>query len=233
MKKGLALLLALVIVLAAVPAFAAGKLTVTQENFHVIDSYGLYGYAYAKVENTGDKPVEFSAGLLEIYNADGDTLTSTDYIHAYAEYLQPGEYTYVSAYDDIDTTDNAADVSDYMLTITGKSSNDASTHRFPCETSYEKDVQVRTYSTSDCMYATFTNDTDQPVYSIEVVLALLDAEGNILYMEDTSFYSDVAVMPGSSICVRKEVSDSFKEYMEKNNLVPASVDAIAYYYIEE
>ena len=73
MKKIISLTIALALLLcaASLPALAAGKMTVAQENFHVTDGYSVYGYALAKVENTGDKPVEFSAGLLEIYDEAG------------------------------------------------------------------------------------------------------------------------------------------------------------------
>ena len=226
MKKFWAFCLVLVMVMAMGSASAAGKLSVDQENFHVIDSYSLYGYCYAKVSNSGDKPIKVNAGLMEIYNADGDALTSTDWYYGYAEYLQPGEYTYVELNDEIEDVE-ASEVADYMLTMTGKADTDYVSYRFPCTTSYEPNVEEG-YWTYNYMYATFTNDLDFPVYDINVVLALLDAEGNILYMDDTYMYTDKAVMPGSSIEVRKEVDSSFVEYFEQNGLVPASVDAIAY-----
>ena len=231
MKKILILMLVLSIILCSVPAFAAGKLSVEQENFYVIQSYSVYGYAYAKLVNVGDKPIKVNTGLLEIFNADGDALTSTDYYSDYAEYLQPGEYTYICLYDEIEDVEPSS-VDDYMLTVTGKANSDYVTYRFPCTTSYEPDVQ-KGYSTYNYMYATFTNDTDEPVYGIEIVLALLDAEGNILYMDDAGMYNDKAVMPGSSITVRADVSSSFIEYFEKNGLTPASVDAIAYVDIKQ
>lgn len=119
-----------------------------------------------------------------------------------------------------------------MLTVTGKSDSDYISYRFPCTTSYEPNV-ADGYWTYNYMYATFTNETDEPVYGISVVLALLDADGNILYMDDASMYSDKAVMPGSSITVRENVDSNFIEYFEKNGLVPASVDAIAYVNIRQ
>ena len=60
-----------------------------------------------------------------------------------------------------------------------------------------------------------------------------EAKGNILYMDDANMYDDKAVMPGSSIIIRKDVSSSFIEYFEQKGLVPASVDAIAYVNIEQ
>ena len=60
-------------------AFCAGKLSVAQENFHVVSYWGTYGYAFAKVENIGDKPIKVNAGVLEIFDENGDALTSSDY----------------------------------------------------------------------------------------------------------------------------------------------------------
>jgi len=231
MKKFWAFCLVLVMVMAMGSASAAGKLSVDQENFHVIDSYSLYGYCYAKVSNTGDKPIKVNAGLMEIYNADGDALTSTDWYYGYAEYLQPGEYTYVELNDEIEDVE-ASEVADYMLTMTGKADTDYVSYRFTCTTSYEPNVEEG-YWTYNYMYATFTNDTTETVYNIEVVLALLDAEGNILYMDESGLYSDKGVAPGSSITIRKDVSSSFIEYFEANGIVPASVDAIAFVDIEQ
>ncbi len=93
MKKILAFCLALLMVFSVSSAFAAGKLQIQQENFCVISIYRLYGYVYAKVANVGDKPIAVNTALLEIYNADGDALTSTDYCYTSAKYLQPNEYT--------------------------------------------------------------------------------------------------------------------------------------------
>ncbi len=119
-----------------------------------------------------------------------------------------------------------------MLAVAGKADYDYVTYRFSCTTSYEPNVEEK-YRTRNYMYATFTNDTQETVYNIEIVLALLDAEENILYMDKESLYNDVGVAPGSTITIRKDVSSSFIEYFEINDLVPATVDAIAYVYMEQ
>ena len=91
MKKIVALLLTIALCLGCTAALAAGKLDVVQENFIVVPSYSTYAYAYAKVENIGDKPISVNAGVLEVYNEDGDAITSADYLYAGAAVLQPGE----------------------------------------------------------------------------------------------------------------------------------------------
>ncbi|MBE5782707.1 MAG: hypothetical protein E7329_05245 [Clostridiales bacterium] len=229
MKKFVAVLLTMVLMLCAANALAAGKLIVTQENYHTVSSLWTYGHAYVKVENTGDKPIKVNAGVLEIYDENGDVITSTDWLSAYARILQPGEYTYASLQAEIEDGSNVP--VDYAITITGKSDQAVTTMRLPCTASLELDVE-EDWWTYNYMYAEVTNHTDAPLYDISVVLALLDAEGNILYMDDDSLYSEKALAPGSTLFFRKDISSEFMDYFAANNLVPASVDAIAYVEIE-
>ena len=226
MKRFVAALLCILMVLllsVSTATYAAGKLTVDQENFHVVSSYWTYGYAYAKVSNAGDKATKINAGVLEIYDEAGDVLTSSDYLTAYAEYLEPGEYTYVKMYSEI-TSGKAAD---YNLTLTQKTDNSERTLRLPVETDLQMDVKSGWW-TYNYMYATVTNNTDKPIYGIQVVLVLLDAEGNILDIEDESMYDNKALTPGSSMIVRKDIPSAHMDYFKANGIVPASVDAIAY-----
>lgn len=228
MKKLICLTLALILMLSAVPALAAGKLSVTKENFHYVTSYSDYGYAYAKVENVGDRVIKINAGVLEIYDANGEVLTSTDYMSAYATYLQPGEYTYVKMYDEVE---DGLVADDYMLTLTGKSDKSKMALRLPAEARLEMGVKEG-WSEYNWMYATVTNNTEKPLYSIEVVLALLDAEGNILYVDSKEMYNEVALNPGSTMTIRKDIFSSFIDYFKAKGIVPAKVDAIAYVLVD-
>lgn len=229
MKKIVSLFLALVLCISVTSAFAAGKLNVVQENFYYITSYWNYGYAFAKVENSGDKPIKVNAGVLEMYDADGEVITSTDYMSTYVTYLQPGEYTYVRMYEDLD--EGAAVPNDYMMTLTGKSDTSETALRLPTTTNLEMGV-IEGWWEYNYMYATVTNNTEEILYNVEVVLALLDAEGNILYITSEEFYSEIGIMPGSSVMVRKDIDSSFMDYFAANSIVPASVDAIAYVLVD-
>ena len=228
MKKMVCLLLACMMTLCSASALAAGKLSVIQENFHYIENYWNYGYAYAKVENVGDKPIKVNAGVLEIYDADGEVITSTDYVMAYATYLNPGEYTYVRMYEGIEEGAKAPD--DYMLTLTGKSES-VTVMRLPVETRLELGA-VDGWWKHNYMYATVTNNTEEILYELEVVFSLLDAQGNILYIDSHNLYSDVGVNPGCTLTFRKDVSSSFMEYFEKQSITPSTVDAIAYVIVD-
>lgn len=226
MKKRLLLALVVLAMMVSMSVSAAGKISVTQENFIVTTAYNLYGYVYARIDNVGDKPIKVNAGILEIFDGEGNAITSSDYLVEYAEYLQPDEYTYAYLYTDIENVE-ASEIDDYMLTITGKSDTSYVSQRLPVTTEYKEDVNER-YSSYDYMYATVTNNSENPIFGVDVVLALLDADGNILYMDNASMYEEKAIMPGSSIMIQKRVDSSFIEAYEKEGLVPVSVDAIAY-----
>jgi len=93
--KRLAIIL-LVLVLLPVSAFAAGKATVTQEAFYVRPFTTYYaGEIYAEITNTGDKPVIFNGGLVELYDANGDAIESQNLYSCYPAILAPGEKGYL------------------------------------------------------------------------------------------------------------------------------------------
>lgn len=224
MKKIVCLLMSAVLCFAVIPAMAAGRLNVVQENYHYVGGWGHYVYAYAKVENSGDRPIKVNAGVFEIYDANGEVLTSTDYENAYATYLQPGEYTYVRMYEDLE---DGQVPDDYMMTLTGKSENDKLAFRLPVEAKLEMGVKDGWWE-YDYLYAIVSNPTENILYNVEVVFALLDAEGNIIYIESKELYSEVGVMPGQSVMIRLDISSTFTDYFDAKGIVPASVDALAY-----
>lgn len=224
MKKIVCLMLVAVLCVAAIPAMAAGRLTVVQENYHYVGGFLNYVYAYAKVENTGDRPIKVNAGVLEVYDAEGEVLTSTDYENAYATYLQPGEYTYVSMYEDVEEGMIPAD---YMMTLTGKSENNQVAFRLPVEAKFEMNVMDGWWK-HNYLYATVNNPTEEVQYDVEVVFALLDAEGNIICIDSKSLYDEVGIMPGQSLMIRLDISSSFIDYYDAKGIVPVSVDALAY-----
>ena len=233
MKRLCACLVTLVLVLNVLPALAAGRLNVVQENYYTMKegSY-YYGYVFARLENNGNKPIKVNTGLFEIFDAEGDAITSTDSYTAYARYLEPGEYTYFRMSTTLKEIKTADEVDDYMLTVSGKSDLDKVTVRLECTSEYKEKVQ-NGYYTYNYMYATITNNTDEPVFQPYVVFALLDEDENILYLVGDSLDSNEDLMPGSSVMFRVTVDSDFVAYMEENNITPASLDAIAYTYVDK
>lgn len=227
MKKAICISISLLLVLLTSCAFAAGKLSTTQENFWVISGWTTYAYAYAKVENVGNKPIKVNAGVLEVYDENGDVITSNDYINAHARYLQPNEYTYATINSRVELAENVGKPDDYMMTITGKTDDSGTTIRLPVEGKLSLD-EGNGWSKRDYVYATVTNNTEEIAYGISVVFAVLDSDGNILYVGDDDIYSSRGLTSGSSIVFKMEISSSHLEYFDSKGIKPVSVDVIAY-----
>ena len=220
MKKLFALALALC--LCAATASAAGQLNVVQENYYSITDYWVSGYVFAKVENSGDAPVSITDGLFEIYDEAGTVIASYEYISAHCAFLRPGEYTYVRANTNVESGVPAS----YKLTLTPADSSYYVYTRYPVEATYELNVSDGWW-TNNYLYVTVTNTTEEPIYDLHVVCALLDEAGNILFVEHDNVY-DVAIAPGSSMIFRMEMPSTFTDYFEANGIVPAAIDAFAY-----
>ncbi|MBR6524627.1 MAG: hypothetical protein IKT57_01500 [Clostridia bacterium] len=229
MKKFVAFLLALVMCLGSVSALAGGNVTIQQLNFRVIDDLWHTIYGYAKVVNDGDAAIYLDNGLMQVWDAEGGMIISEDYMDAYAACLQPGEYTYIKL--ECDLEEGMADPATAEITLGGEADYYTTNLRLPVETKLELGVSDGWWD-YNYMYATVTNNTEETLYDIQVVLVLLDAAGNILYMADESLYDEIGVAPGSTIVIREDIYTSFMEYFESNGIVPASVDAIAYVDVE-
>ena len=211
----------------ACDSLAAGKATITQENFYVVNSWGVYGYAFARIENTGNKPIAYNAGLLEVYDKNGDAVGATTYLKCYGSYLQPGEYVYLSAAASLDTIKSSSEVDDYSLTVSGQSNNSMYIRKFSCDTEY-KPNEKSGYWNYNHIYATFTNDTDDVVYGVAVVMALLDKDDNILDIETVNISDSVGIWPGCKLTVVANVSDLMIEAYKGCGFTADHVDAYAY-----
>ncbi len=227
MRRIVSAFLSLCILLSFSSGYAAGKITIEKENFSFIESNRSYGYAYAKVANIGNKAIKVNAGILEVFDTEGDNITSTDRLYSYAEYLQPDEYTYVKMYAEI-PKEQAISVDDYLLTLTGKSDTSYVSTRLSVSDSRYAVENSSAYSTYHYMYATITNNTEDIIWHLNLVMALLDDDDNILYMDSSYLSSEIGLMPGNTIIARLSVSSSFIDYFEKNSITPTHVDTIAY-----
>ncbi len=212
-------------------AFAAGKLSVVQENFLILP-YSDYhaGYVYAEVKNVGDKPVEFNGGLFELYDAEGNSIESSNYLRCYPEVLNAGEtgYLYVSKY--VEEAKDRSFIDDYLLTVTGKGSKEKSTVYFTVNSTRLEEISEG-YWSYHYITADIENKTDDTQYDFHVVYALKDADGKLLYV-DYANPSYVGFKTGTSMEVRVSVDSDVVECFDENGIVPSVVDAIAYVEIE-
>ncbi len=230
MKKIALLVLSLVMALTAIcPAFAAGKLEVVQEKFYSVELYenSFSAYVYAEVINSGDKPVKCHNSLWEIYDANGDTLDSMDYVSCHPDVLQPGQTGYVLATIRLDDVESADAAADYLLTLSGKSDNETVVVTLPATAAY-----IHTqgeYTDTHELIATVTNETNETIYDVVVAFAVKDAEGNLVYVEEAATYN-VGIMPGTSMEVRSKLTyNSMVEYLMENGIMNFDkVEVVAY-----
>jgi len=220
-----------VMVLFSGVASAAGKLTVTQEAFYVLPFLDYNsGYVYAEVENTGDKPVGFNGGLLELFDADGNSIESTNLYSCYPEVLQPGEKGYLNASQSVEEAKEASFIADYMLTVTGKGNSDQITLRFPVTAKYE--TVDESYWKVTYVTATVENNTDKTYYNYTAVFALKDKEGKLLYV--TACYpSYIGLLPGTKVEVRTQVDSDTIEYFDAKGIIPEQIEAIVYVTVDK
>jgi len=233
MKKSFCgfLVIMLIVTMLSGTAFAAGKLSVVQEKFIVMPYLNYHaGYIYAEVKNVGDKPVEFNGGLLEMFDAQGNSIESTNWIGCYPEVLGPGETGYASAYQSVEAAIETSFIDDYLLTITGKGAKDRSTVYLPVTNQQYLETK-ETYWSYTNVSADLENTTDATVRDFYVVFALKDAEGKLLYVTSCQ-PSYVGIKPGSSVEVLTSVDSAIKDYFTANNIVPATVEVIAYFIVE-
>lgn len=227
MKKTTLVLLICMLLLSSATAMAAGKVTVTSEAFYVRPYFDYYaGEIYAEITNTGDKPVVYNGGMIELYNPDGDAIESSNIYSCYPSILGPGESGYLYNTTSVDEAEEKGYIDDYMLTITGKAENDTETIRMQSEGSYGE-FQRSKYSTEFTVFALITNDTDELLRGIRVVFALFDEEGNLLYADSVEPYY-VGLPAGETIEVRQSVDSRIIEAWDAEGVAPARIDTIAY-----
>ena len=228
MKKRTALFLALVMALCmGTSAMAAGKLEVTGDTAYALASGDyVYGYLFAQVENTGDKEIEYSDGLFELYDADGEVMASESYLTCCPKVLQPGEvgYLYASSVR-VQDTNKAEDVADYSVSVTGKGKGNYVVQRFPATVRVET-VKSK-YSTDVDLYVTVTNDTDETLYKLNIAAAIKDGEGKVVYVGSDSTYN-VGIPAGGSVEVCIGVSSRIVEYFEESGFTAENVECVAY-----
>ena len=226
--------LALGVVLALIPllsggAFAMGNMVVTQDEMVVIPYYEgtYYTMVFAEVTNTGDKPVEFNSGLLELFDPDSNSLSSSDIYYCYPPVLAPGEVGYTYSVNYVDAP-SGEDIADFMLTMTGKGSISQTVVRLDATARYEQITDD--YGTYDYLVAEIQNNGEDVLSNGQVVFVMKDEGGKILYVTSSYWdWYDSGLMPGSTMRIRYQVDSYYVDYMTQNNIVPATVEAVAFF----
>ena len=226
MKKLLILVLLSALLLPAT-TLAAGRLVITQEVFFVRPMLSYYASeTYAEVTNTGDRPVKYNGGMIELYDVDGNSIESSNIYSMYPPILGPGEVGYIYDTTSVREAEEKSYIDDYLLTITSKGENEETITYLPSEGWYGE-YQRSAYTTEYRLVAAITNDTAETLDNISVVIALYDKDDNLIYADSVRPYS-IGVPSGQSIEFRTTVDSRILEAWEQEELEPARIVTIAY-----
>ena len=225
--KRIIILLLLIAMLIPASSLAAGKLTVTQEAFYVrpFTSYHA-GEIYAELTNTGDKPIAFNGGLIELYDAEGNSIESSNIYSCYPPILGPGEVGYLYDTTYVKEAVDKSFIDDYSLTVTSKGENEKTLHHYPSEGTYGE-VQRSKYSTEFRISAAITNDSGADQDDISVAIALYDKDDKLIYADRVN-PNNITVPAGQSIIFRTSVDRRILEAWAEEGIEPAKIVTIAY-----
>lgn len=225
MKRHIALLVALLLVAATLPAYAAGAIETTEETWYVLshsDDYRVY--FYAGVKNGSDKPVSVNDLLFEIQAPDGLTIDSTAKYKLYPEVLKAGEEGWLVISKDVKDVASKSDIDHYTLTITSKVNEDKECVALAANAGYlTKDED----DNEDVLRASVTNSNSDVAFDITVAMAAKDAEGKLLYVVgDTA--KDTGLAANAALLRRSLIRTDIMDELEDNGVEIASAAAIAY-----
>lgn len=188
--------------------------------FYPDSSSGLF---IAKVANNGSTPLAIDNGKLVIFSDTDDILVSDDYVNTYPSRMNilPGGYAYVAEtlWDDAINGATAGDVK-YAITT-----EDGYEYEYvPATAEFEMDGQYHNY-----FYVTITNEGTEPIKGFYITSALLDEEGNILYVNDNCF-DEITLHPGSTVTIRQYIDSDLPAYLNQEGITPASADSVVVVY---
>lgn len=224
MKKFVALILVFSLLFCMAVAVAEGKLTVTEKNV-IIKTGRDSGIFVAKVENTGDAPIYYDNGKLVIFSTNDDILATENYVYSSPNdiLLQPGEYTY--CYEFLwSSALKGEKIGDVKFSVTADNRG----------YSYEKlsataelEIPDTGLFTSNYVNVTFTNTTDDVLYGVYVVVAIMDEDNNLIYVDRNS-YDSLGVHPGSTVTLKMYIDSDYLAYYKTNDIKPTDVEAMVY-----
>ena len=126
----------------------------------------------------------------------------------------------------VDAAESIEDISDYTLTITGKSTQEEAVARLDSTAAYG--VGVNSWGDEEQMVVvTITNNTQETVYDCQVAFALYDAEGKLLLVDADNTYN-VGIPAGQSVEVQVTVDDDLAAVWAEQGVTPATAESVAY-----
>lgn len=210
----------------ALPSLAAGSLSVTEKKLLTWEDYSgdPRGLLYAIVTNTGDEPAMLEEGFLKLFDAEGGELFDSR-LDIYPRLLAPGQSGAVSAYGDITDLDAPGKVASEELSYTLVASPYIDITYYPAEGKFIF-IEDEIWPVAQVI-TEVKNDTDAPVYDIEVSCVIRDEAGGLLATLTTWTYR-VGIPAGGSMLVREELPEELLSELREKGVTTAQVEALAY-----
>lgn len=225
MKRRIAMIVALILALGALPGFAAAAIRTTEEKWYVLSHSSDYRvYYYAVVINDSDKPVSVNDLLFEIRNEDDDTIESTAKYKLYPEVLEAGQTGWLVISKDVKDIDSKAEIDHYSLTITSKVNDDKAARPLAATAEFLEEDEDENKSV---LRATVNNDGSDMAFEITIAILARDADGHLLYIASGAT-KDIGLPSGSSLLLRSIVKSDIKDELEDTKVKIATAEAIAY-----
>ena len=239
MKKILALILVLCLVLAAVPVLAENDLTgspsgepaltLVEENFYLRKSYGdkYNGVYIAKFRNDTNTPLYIDRGSLTLLDADGNEVGKQDYLDPSgcgSRYLESGEVSFVSL---IARVNDGASVEKFETDFKVVQTDNLVLHDTAIDLA---GAELRASEGPYQNYyaaATITNSSDAPLSGVNAVVALRASDGSLIQLV-TAGLGQNELGSGSTITLINHVDNQVVTYCTENNLNLTDVEAYAW-----
>ena len=203
--------------------------SILNENFLVYQVYGgLKGYYYAKIQNNTETPYFVNGGTFVLTDADGNAVgEELKYPNSRgSRYLEPGEISFISFRVDIpEDLENP----NYYAVI--KAEKDTYSSKDYAVTVSSTEIGTDRYG-NPAMKAEITNTTDEFLPGINVIIAMEDAEGKVIWMREESLYN-YELGPNSTIKLTGSIDSDALEYFTSAGIVPTTVEAYAYVEIND
>ena len=206
---------------AARVALGEGVLTVTHENLVLFEGETT-GHLFVRVENTGDAPIAVGEGTLVISSDTDEALITEEYFRSTlgSPLLQPGEHAYIDRLV-WDSALRDANITGHKFSLSPAKYTDEYLYlKAEAAFSAEGFIQGDNY-----VYVTFTNTTDAVFYGAIVTTALMDTQGNLVFVEGREL-TTLGIHPGSTVTVKVLVDRDFRNYYEANAVQLATADAM-------
>ena len=210
-------------------------LTVTNYNVVTRDSTNyVYVYLYLEVTNRGDRAVEID-GEFSVMDTSGKLAEEQNYLYAYPPVVAPGEVSYVSEYVMVrkgDAVKGYADIGQVQLKLFRDSYNREPSLPTYVQSAAQVGPGVDKYGNrvDGVFRVAVMNNTGADLVSPDVVVALYDANGQLLYVDHSavSCFNGLSIPNGNGFVVDGNMNVNVAEILKADGWVVDNIKSIVY-----